>query len=100
MPFEYAGPIPEKPVSIKNRKLMESHTPGPWCLVEQESGSHGIQAGAWTVALVRSIEDGCLISAAPELLAVLEEAHRFLRKNGYDMSKVDKVIAKAKGEQA
>lgn len=41
-----------------------------------------------------------LIAAAPELLAELEKAHRFLRKNGYDMESIDAVIAKAKGDEA
>jgi len=45
--------------------------------------------------LVTSAPD--LLKQRDELLTVLKQAHRFLRKNGYDMTDIDAAIAKAKG---
>lgn len=36
-----------------------------------------------------------MFAAAPDLLKELEQAHRFLRKAGYDMTGIDAAIAKA-----
>jgi hypothetical protein len=38
-----------------------------------------------------------LIVAAPEMLAELKKAHRFLRENGYDMDGINAVMAKVEG---
>ena len=35
-----------------------------------------------------------------ELLRTLKQAHRFLRKNGYDMTDIDAAIAKAVGDES
>lgn len=82
-----------------------SHTPGPWLNAGRSAGAH-IHADSGEVAWLRSyvgISDeeiaanACLIEAAPDLLEALVYAAELLEYGGFDMEKVDKAIAKARG---
>lgn len=89
------------------------HTPGPWnrIIADGYTVRHPqIYSDTGPVANATWLGDGRLdelnanarlIAAAPdllkqrdELLIVLKQAHRFLRKNGYDMTDIDAIIAK------
>lgn len=107
--------------------MMFKGTPGPWRVVEnmgfdgidgngetgEETNLMGIVGGDGSRVLwigdctnyyptegdEPSTEDSNLISAAPELLAVLIDVQDFLTRSGYDTKMVKAAIAKALGEQ-
>ena len=91
------------------------HTSGPWkitrqhqspCAVERQEGGGGAALALVYLADPKTRRrtpeyeaNARLIAAAPDLLLELELTHRFLRKHGYNMDGINKVLAKAKGEQ-
>lgn len=90
--------------------MTNKHTPAPWEYVEETISVEGI--GGWEVAFFgkggkfeeRHKADAQLIAAAPELLAIIEEAvaclkdERSIEYRSLMYRKLVKVIKKAKGE--
>lgn len=79
--------------------MSHDHTPGPWYRANttNHQGLVVSEATGANVAVTYDDKDTNLIAVAPELLEQLQRAHRFLRKNGYSMTEIDAVIAKAGG---
>ena len=91
---------------------MSKYTAGPW-LISETGPKYSINVGNGVastrhVAMVscfqqyegdskENIANAYLIAAAPELLEALQAAHRFLRKAGYDMTEINRILDKALG---
>ena len=104
-----------------------SHTPGPWEWVAEDNGDLLILCregdiyegfvletkkcascrGTESSCTLPTLDNACLITTAPRLLQTLEDVRddiALLLKEGgrleyYDFSRIDAVIAEAKGEQ-
>jgi len=95
-----------------------AHTPGPW-RIDTTNGDdmnivghprhpctrYGVE-GEWDVATVEDLHEdhkaemianARLIATAPDLLAALKYARRFLRSEDHDVAYIDSTIAKAEG---
>ena len=90
---------------------MGEYTSGPW-EIEYDNSDHS-GGGQWynvgpaeihypymssEGVEATALADANLIASAPELLEALEHARRFLDTYGYDVTDIDSVLAKAKGE--
>jgi len=87
-----------------------SHTPGPWQIEGKYQGDTGslylstmhpmpifeLQPIVGTEA--EHIANAQLIAAAPDLLAALKYARRFLRSEDHDVAYIDSTIAKAEAQ--
>lgn len=84
-----------------------SHTPGPWYVFPPgEFSMWHVGPAGHSVAYVRSVDDTQantqLIAAAPDLLEACEAAFMHMVANdefGATMNKLDRAIAKARGEK-
>ena len=82
-------------------------TPEPWLLKETSSGGILVERGYLLTGIpkysnqILPIEDGYLISVAPELYRELEKLVNILEALGHyiDTKSASKVLAKARGEK-
>jgi hypothetical protein len=82
---------------------MSKHTPGPWTAKEGIGGWQQFGSGGAAPVRVYDEANARLISASPDLLAVLEELQSLEdycgRVPGAIADKIDAAIAKATGEE-
>jgi hypothetical protein len=78
---------------------MNKHTPGPWVVAEEAKIKH--PEGTF-IAQAQYWPDAYLIAAAPDLLAALKAARRFVVSShdpvGSELDDIDAAIAKAEGK--